>query len=903
MPWYLRWRNAFRSERLNDELDCELQYHLAETVDDLISGGMTEKDAVREARRRLGNYSIQKERTRDMNIAAWLEATRADVVYGARQLRLNPGFASIAILSLALGIGANTAIFQLVNAIRLKTLPVKDPQQLVSIDFAKGSSRAGSWSSRSANFTYAQWEQIRAQQQAFTDVFAWSAAQMNLANGGQPRFAQALYVSGNFFTSLGVQAVMGRTLTAQDDGAACNVGAVVSYPFWQREMGGTPGVLGRTVSLDGHAVPIMGVTPPSFFGVEVGYQYDVAVPLCADRMFAEDGKSRIPERFDWWLSLMGRLKPGWSVEQATAQLHAISPSVMRETLPPQYKPDLVKRFLKDKLEASDADNGISGLRQRYDQPLWLMMATAGLVLLIACANLANLLLARATVREPEIAVRLAIGASRWRLIRQLMAESLLLAVTGAVLGAGLAVALSRALVAYISTKENPIFVDVALDWRVLAFAGGLAVLTCMLFGLLPALRATYLSPVAAMRSGGRSVTASRERFSIRQALVATQVALSLVLLVGAFLFVRSLHNLMNADNGFQPQSVLTVSVDFSKAQYAKERRLEVYRELQDRLAAIPGVLSVGDVMMTPISGSGWNNSVGPDKSPAAGSGKDSNFNRVGPGYFKAMDTRLLAGREFNTHDTLSSTPVAIVNEAFAKKMFGGANPVGRTFHLEKGAGQPEPLIQIVGLVENTKYYNVQEDFRPIGFFPIAQDDNPGPGTNFVLRTAGPPGRFDNSVKNAVIAMSPVMGVLCQPFSVQLNDSLLRERLMAWLSGGFGFLAGLLATMGLYGVIAYMVARRQHEIGVRIALGASGRNVISLVLREALLLLAIGLPVGALLAIWAGRAAATLLYQLKPYDAVSLFGAAALLAIIALIASYIPARRAAALNPMTALRNE
>jgi len=442
-----------------------------------------------------------------------------------------------------------------------------------------------------------------------------------------------------------------------------------------------------------------------------------------------------------------------------------------------------------------------------------------------------------------------------------------------------------------------------LDWRVLAFAGGLAVLTCMLFGLLPALRATYLSPVAAMRSGGRSVTASRERFSIRQALVATQVALSLVLLVGAFLFVRSLHNLMNADNGFQPQSVLTVSVDFSKAQYAKERRLEVYRELQDRLAAIPGVLSVGDVMMTPISGSGWNNSVGPDKSPAAGSGKDSNFNRVGPGYFKTMDTRLLAGREFNTHDTLSSTPVAIVNEAFAKKMFGGANPVGRTFHLEKGAGQPEPLIQIVGLVENTKYYNVQEDFRPIGFFPIAQDDNPGPGTNFVLRTAGPPGRFDNSVKNAVIAMSPVMGVLCQPFSVQLNDSLLRERLMAWLSGGFGFLAGLLATMGLYGVIAYMVARRQHEIGVRIALGASGRNVISLVLREALLLLAIGLPVGALLAIWAGRAAATLLYQLKPYDAVSLFGAAALLAIIALIASYIPARRAAALNPMTALRNE
>lgn len=703
MPWYLRWRNAFRSGRLNDELDCELQYPLAEMVDDLISAGMSEREAVYEARRRLGNYSIQKERTRDMNVAAWLEATRADVVYGARQLKLNPGFAAIAILSLALGIGANTAIFQVVNAIRLKTLPVKNPQQLVSIDFAKGAARAGNWSSRSANFTYAQWEQLRAQQQAFTGVLAWSAAQMNLANGGEPHFAQALYVSGNFFTELGVRAAVGRTFTAKDDGAACTVAAVVSYPFWQREMGGTPGVLGKTVSLDGHALPIIGVTPPSFFGVEVGYQYDVAVPLCADRVFAEDGKSRIPERTSWWLSFMGRLKPGWTAAQATAQLRAISPSIMRETLPASYKPDLAKRYLSNKLEASDADNGVSGLRQQYDRPLWLMMATAGLVLLIACANLANLLLARPTVREPEIAVRLAIGASRWRLIRQLMAESLLLAVTGALLGVGLAVVLSRLLVAFISTSDNPIFVDVALDWKVLAFTGGLAVVTCLLFGLLPALRATYLSPVAAMRSGGRSVTAGRDRFSIRQALVATQVALSLVLLVGAFLFVRSLHNLMNADNGFQASGMLTVGVDFSKAHYPKERRLSVYRDLQERLAAIPGVLSVGEVGWTPVSGSGWDNLVGPDKLPAEGSGKDCNFNRAGPGYFKTMDTRLLAGRDFNFHDTRSSAKVAIVNQAFAQKVFGGANPVGRTFHLQQGAGQPEPLFQIVGLVENTKY--------------------------------------------------------------------------------------------------------------------------------------------------------------------------------------------------------
>jgi putative ABC transport system permease protein len=831
-----------------------------------------------------------------------LESIRQDVRYGLRQLKQSSGFSFVAVLSLALGIGANTAIFQLVNAIRLKMLPVRNPQELVSIDFEKGSARAGWWSSRSAKLTSAQWEQIRAQQQAFTGVLAWSAARFNLANGGEPRFAEGLYVSGDFFRHLGVVPLLGRTFTSHDDNQTCNAAAVLSYAFWQREFGGDPGILRHTVSLDGHSIPVIGVTPPSFFGVEVGSRYDVAIPLCADRLLAEDKKGRIPVPSAWWLSMMGRLKPGWTARSATAHLHALSPGIMRATLPPGYKSDLAKRYLANKLAATEAGTGISGLREQYERPLWLLMATTGLVLLIACANLANLLLARATVREPEIAVRLAIGASRWRLLRQLLAESLLLAIAGAALGAGVAVVLSRALVMFISTSETPLFIDIALDWHMLGFTAALAALTCLLFGLLPALRATYVSPVSAMRAGARSVTAGRQRFSVRRALVATQVALSLVLLVGALLFVRSLHNLLTTDAGFRPEGVLTVNIDFTRAQYPKERRLAVYRELSERLSALPGVVSVAQVGFTPVSGSGWDNAVGPDAAPAAG-GKEAFFNRVSPGYFRTMGTRVMAGRDFNGRDTLSSSKVAIVNEMFARKFFGGANPVGRTFHLEAEAGKPEPLFQIVGLVRNTKYYELREEFKPLAFFPVAQDEDPGPGATFVLRMAGSPGQLINAAKTTIEAISSSIGVESRSFSAQLQESLLRERLMATLSGGFGFLAGLLATLGLYGVIAYMVARRRNEIGVRIALGADHARVIRLVLREAILLLGIGLVAGVVLALWAGRAAATLLFGLQPHDVVSLVAASMLLATITLLASYVPARRAAALDPMAALRDE
>jgi len=530
------------------------------------------------------------------------------------------------------------------------------------------------------------------------------------------------------------------------------------------------------------------------------------------------------------------------------------------------------------------------------------MATTGLVLLIACANLANLLLARASVREREVAVRLAIGASRGRIIRQLLGESLLLAIAGAGLGAALAQALSRALVSYLSTANDPVFVGLPFDWGMLAFTASLAVLTCLLFGLLPAVRAAQLAPASAIRSGGRSVTAGPERFSLRRFLVVAQVSMSVVLLAGALLFTRSLRNLLTTDAGFKPEGILTVGLDFG-SQYPKERRPAVYRELHDRISNSPGVLSAAQVLFTPVSGSGWNNDIGPDGSTAAASGKESYFNRVAPGYFRTMGTRLIAGRKFSDNDNLSSPNVAIVNGLFAHKFFGTVSVVGRTFRRETEAGKAEPLYQIVGVVNNTKYYQLREDFLPVAFLPIAQDDDPGPWVTFVIRAQGTPRELTNAIKGAVADVSQSIGIQFRSFSAQLEESLTRERLMAMLSGSFAILAGLLATLGLYGVIAYMVARRRNEIGVRIALGAGRGRVIRLVLRETALLLAVGMAGGILIALWTGRAAVSLLYGLKPYDPVSIAGAVAALAVAGLAAGYAPARRAAGLEPMIALRDE
>lgn len=837
-----------------------------------------------------------------MDRPVWLGSLLQDLRYGARQLRLSPGFTAVAVLSLALGVGANTAIFQLLDAVRIRTLPVVNPQDLSYIDFVKGSMRSGWFSTRSARFTYTQWEQLRSHQEPFAGVMTWSSKSFNLARGGEVRHADGLFVSADFFRVLGVQPILGRAFTAEDDRPGCGFpSAVISYAFWQRQLGGDPTAPGRTISLDGHSFRVIGVTPASFFGVEVGSRYDVAVPLCADALVSEDNKGRAPLRTAWWLSIMGRLKPGWTSQRATTYLQTVSPAIMEATLPPVYRPEDAKKYLANKLEATTGASGVSQLRREYESSLWLLLATTGLVLLIACANLANLLLARASVREREIAMRQAIGASRGRLIAQLLSESLLLAFLGALMGALLAQALSRGLVAFLNTPNSQLFVGLDLDVRVLGFTAGIAAATCLLFGLLPAIRATRIAPSVAMRSGGRGMTAGRERFGLRRALVTSQVALSLVLLVGALLFVRSLQKLLSVDPGFRSEGIVAVNLDLRQPQYDKKRLPEVYRNLLERLSAQPGVVSAAQVLLLPISGGGWNGTTHAEGSTEAK--KESFFNRVGPGYFRTMGVAVVAGREFDERDTGSSPKVAIVNETFMNRFFGGGNPLGRVFRVQGDAGKPDPMYEVVGMVRNTKYYELREDFLPIAFFPSAQEERPGAEVAFVLRTAAPLGDLFQGVKTAVAETHPGIGIDFTVLTTQLRESLMRDRLMATLAGAFGFLAAVLATLGLYGVIAYMVARRRNEIGVRIALGANRGSVVRLVLREAALLLTVGLAAGIGLALWAGRAASAMLFGLKANDPATLAGASILLAVVALIASYAPARRAASGNPMQALREE
>ncbi|MGH9764986.1 MAG: ABC transporter permease, partial [Blastocatellia bacterium] len=500
--------------------------------------------------------------------------------------------------------------------------------------------RSGGFAGNHPELTFAQWEQIRDRQQAFSGVFAWNVDAFNLAPGGEVRNAKALWVSGDFFNVLGVKPLIGRVFAAADDRPNCGTpGAVISYAFWQREFAGNPSAVGKTLTLGGHTVDVIGVTPAGFTGLEVGQNFDVAMPLCSEPIL--DGEdNRVSRRAYWWLDVMGRLKPGISIDQANAQVAAISPGIFQATLPANYTPDAARGYLGFKLGTYPAGSGLSALRQSYESPLFLLMALAGLVLLIACANLANLLLARANSREKEIAVRLAVGASRGRLVRQLLSESLMLAFLGAALGAVVGGALSRVLVSLLGTSTSSVFVDLKPDLRVLSFTAAVALATCLLFGLMPAIRASRNSPVSAMRAASRGLTANRQHFGLRRALVVCQVSLSLVLLVGALLFSGSLRKLLTLDAGFRQNGILTANFDFTNLKLPKDQRMQFKQRLLERVKAIPGIDSAADSTMALMSGNSWNDSVELDGDPAKRK-TISDFNRVSPGFFKTMAIPIL----------------------------------------------------------------------------------------------------------------------------------------------------------------------------------------------------------------------------------------------------------------------
>ncbi len=731
---------------------------------------------------------------------------------------------------------------------------------------------------------------------------AYGTMGFNLSAGGRVRDANGLFVSGSFFNVLGVPAVIGRIMAPADDQHGCgSPSAVISYAFWQREYGSRPSAVGSMLRLNGRPVEVIGVTPASFFGTEVGRSYDVAVPLCAEPLLR--GEDTVFARRDgWWLAAIGRLKPGFTVTQATAQLESISPGVFQATLPRSYNAEMAKVYLNAKLGAASASSGLSRLRQKYEDPLWLLLALAGAVLLIACANLANLMFARATVREREFAVRLALGASRARLLEQLLTESLLLAVSGAAAGVLLAQALTRALISFLSTQSSQVFLDQHLDWRVLGFTAGLAVLTCVLFGLLPAIRATKASPATAMKASSRGATSTRERFGLRRLLVVTQVALSLVLLVGALLFVRTFQNLLTLDPGFQPDGILVAHVDLRGVNLPLENRISFKKDLLAHLRAVPGVESAAETSVIPVTGDYWNDMV---HTNASGQEVRAsvNFDSISPGYFRTMETSILRGRDVDESDTLNSPLVAMVNESFVRKMLAGKDAIGKTFHVETAPGKPELVYQIIGVVQDTKYVDLREQSSAIAYVSMSQAKDPDIGPAFFIRSNIAPDALASSLDRAIRQSNPVIAFQFSVYKTAIRDTLVRERLMATLSGFFGFLAVLLATIGLYGVMSYMVARRTNEIGIRMALGADRGNVLAMVLREAGVLLAAGLAVGTVLSLIVGQSAQAMLFGLQPRDPVTLAAAIAFMAMVALTASYLPAQRAARLDPMVALREE
>ncbi len=825
-----------------------------------------------------------------------------DLRYGVRTLRQNPSFTIIAILSLALGIGANTAIFQLIDTVRLRSLPVAEPQRLAMVQFVDASKQRGSHATAFPALTNPQWERFRDSQDMFSGVLAWWDNSFGLSSGGDQRLARGLFVSGGFFGVLGVPALHGRVFTASDDRRGCGLpGAVVSYAFWQREFAADPSVIGRKLTLNYRPVEILGVTGPNFTGLEVGRSFDVAVPICSQASLWTDG-NWLDTGTTWWLNVIGRLKPGWTASQVNARLQVLSPGLFRATLPGNYPPVNVKDYLDLRLTSVPADAGVSMLRERYSDPLLLLLITAGLVLLIACANLANLMLARATAREHEIAVRLALGATRGNLIRQLMAESLLLAAGGAAVGLYLSAALSRIMVALLSSRGDSLSLDLAPDGVVLAFTAGVATVTCLLFGVIPARRATSVSASQVMRSkGGRGVVGDRNRFGIRQILVVSQVSLSLVLLIGALLFSSSLRNLLSVDAGFRQNGVLMADLDFRRLPIQPEKRVAFEHDLLDKIRAIPGVEGAGEVGILPLSGSGIDNRVWIDGSD--GSAKmTANFNSVGREYLKAMDMPLLAGRDFNDHDAANTPRVAIVNQSFARRLGLGGNLIGKRFRREATPTSPEFSVEVVGLMPDTKYYTLSEAFLPIAFFCIDQDEANTDAT-FLIRSAAPLSGLISATRAVISGTNHEITTDFRSFASTVADGLLRERLLATLTDFFGVLATLIAALGLYGVMSYLVALRTNEIGVRVALGAGRGDILGLILRQSALLLALGLAAGILLALALGRSVSSLLFGLKANDAVTMAVAAILLAAVTQAASYLPARRAARLEPMVALREE
>jgi predicted permease len=821
-----------------------------------------------------------------------------DLKFALRQMRQTPIVSGVALLSLALGIGANVAIFSLVNALILKALPIHEPERLVQIQLTDANP-----SRNTTSFTNPQWEYLRDHEEIFTGATAVGYARFNLNATGESRPVPGLYVSGRFLDTLGLVPIIGRGFTAEDDRRGAEPIAILSYGFWQREFGGDRAVLGRTVSLDGIAFTIVGVTPREFFGVRVGTTFDVMVPL-ANEAIIRGAESSLDLRSSWWLSIFARLAPGQTLAQAESRLRALQPPLREGTMPQDWRPQEQERYFTNPFGLSPAATGISTLRDRYRRPLYILLGIVGLVLTIACANMANLLLAQSVARRRELAVRLSLGAGRRQLIRQLLVESIMLSLAGAAAGLLIAAWGSRALVAMLSTRTNFTFLDLTMDWRVFAFTASVGLLTGLLFGVFPALRGTAVPPADALRDHSRGIVSGGGRLNVGHGLVALQVALSFVLVFGSTLFVRTLVGLTTQGMGFESDRVLVATVDLRRTGVDEAARLPMFEQVRDAVAAVPGVEAAAATFVTPVGGSTWQLRIVVPGFDAPESERATFFNAASPDYFKAMRTPLLTGRDFSIADTQNRPAVAIVNEAFAKKFYSGENPIGKTFIVERWSrDRKDKQYEIVGLVADAKYRTLRDAPPPTWYTPVAQMDEIGSSIRMAIKTASSPWASREAILFAISGVNKDIAVDFRTLDEDLGAAVMQERLIASLSAFFGGLALLLAALGLYGVMSYSVTRRRNEIGIRMALGAEPQSVVRLVLKHVALITLVGLVVGIAGAVGTGRFINSLLFNLATYDRTMIAVTAVTLALAAAIAGYLPARRASRIDPMAALRVE
>jgi predicted permease len=886
------WRHAA-------DLRQEIETHRSLRQDALQRDGLPPDEAVQASRRAMGNVTLAVEDARNVWAMHVLDSLRQDLRDAVRGLRKSPGFALVTITTLALGIGANTALFSIFNSLIMRPLPVRDPGRLALLT-------DGSWS-------YPVWQEISARaSDLFDGAFAWSRESFDVAQGGRAVPVDGAYVSGRFFDVLGVPAFRGRMITAADDSAAPPGGpvAVISHRFWRRHFGGADDVLGRqlTVLIQRQRFPftVVGVMPPGFAGADVGRMADVVLPFAAEPLLLGH-ESALPSAGRSWLEMMVRLKSGQTIEQANAALRGVQPQIRDAVLPGlRGAPAFAARYLTDPLALAPAAAGASRLRRQFETPLFAMVVAVGLVLLVACANIASLLLARALARRGELSVRLALGGSRWRLARLLFVESLLVAVTGAALGLVFAKWSSALLVQQLGTWESTVSLDLALDWRVLAFTATLTCLCALSAGVAPMIAVKNVAPGEALRSAGRAMAGDR-RFAVRSALVVAQVAVSFILVIAAGLFLRTFASLSQLPLGFVPEPLVVVPVNLFASGIPPEERGARVARLRDAAAAVSGVRSVSVAQTRLLTGGGWftNNRVAVGDGPMLPEDRRNRVwrNATMPGWFETMGIPLRSGRDFSDRDRVGSLPVAIVNEAFVRRYLSGHQPIGQMLRVDSADG---PRYEIVGVAADAVYTTPRDGMLPTMYVPLAQGEPREwkSWRNAVLTIQAVPGQralVERDVATALTQADPTLVFTSGTFDQMLDATMTQERLIAMMSGFFGALALLLAGLGLYGIVAQAVSARRTEIGLRMALGAQPTGIVRLVFRRVGVLIVTGLALGLAGSWWAARFIAPLLFQVEARDPVTFSGTAAVLVGVGVLAAWVPARRAARLDPATVLR--